>query len=363
MATTFNSARNSVERAGGSGDGLMRADRSIGGPWFDALLLWGSPALAFIFTVGWFALAAQLPPAANETAVAILAGAVAILTYAHLIAVAPRAYLNRDVFTRFPHRFVAVPLLLVLAFLVSPVLLVAGLVLAVFWDVHHSAMQTFGLGRIYDMKAGNDPLALRRVDMVLNAGLYIGPLVAGAALADHLAAFQSFGAVQWTALTEVPALAEGFGGWIRLGGILAWGAIILWAAHAYARAARAGYRVSAHKRALLLVTGTVSVAAWGLAPPLVAFIAINLFHAVQYFALVWLKEGKRIAALAGQRPRLRRAAWPLFVTACLGFGCLYWLAMQAGQADARFFLAPFIACSLLHFWYDGFVWSVRAKQV
>jgi hypothetical protein len=26
-------------------------------------------------------------------------------------------------------------------------------------------------------------------------------------------------------------------------------------------------------------------------------------------------------------------------------------------------LAPFIACSLLHFWFDGFVWSVRRSDV
>ena len=29
----------------------------------------------------------------------------------------------------------------------------------------------------------------------------------------------------------------------------------------------------------------------------------------------------------------------------------------------RWLLAPFIACSLLHFWFDGFVWSVRKRQV
>jgi hypothetical protein len=295
--------------------------------------------------------------------IGILAGAVAVLTYAHLIAVAPRAYLNPDVFSRFRLRLIAVPLMLVAAFLLSPTLLVAGIVAAVFWDVHHSAMQTFGLGRIYDMKAGNHPLALRRVDMALNAGLYIAPILAGASLMEHLAAFERFGAVDWGALTTVPALAEGIGGWIRLVGVLAWAGIVAWSVRAYSRAAAAGYRCSAHKRALLIVTGAVSVAAWGLAPPLVAFVAINLFHAVQYFALVWLKEGKRIAAVAGGNPRLSGIAWPLFLAFCLGFGLLYWVAMPGGEGGARFYLAPFIACSLLHFWYDGFVWSVRAKQV
>ncbi|HEY0117086.1 MAG TPA: hypothetical protein VGB54_15345 [Allosphingosinicella sp.] len=363
MATIFDQSGSQTHASAGSASELMRPDRSIGGPWFDAALLWGAPALAFLFTFAWFTCAAMLPTVAAETMIATLAAAVAILTYAHLIAVAPRAYLNRDVFARFSRRLVLVPLLLAGGFLLSPPLLVAGLVLAVFWDVHHSAMQTFGLGRIYDMKAGNDPLALRRVDMVLNSALYIGPILAGASLAEHVASFEKFAAVDWTFLTRVPALADGASGWIRAVGIVVSLGIVGWAALAYRRAARAGYRMSAQKRALLVTTASVSIAAWGFAPPLLAFIAINLFHAVQYFALVWLKEGRRIAGLLDSRPALRRAACPLFIAACLGFGLLYWLAMWAGATEARFFLAPFVACSLLHFWYDGFVWSVRAKQV
>lgn len=361
MATIFSSSGVAVSTA--EPDHVMRADRAIGGPRFDGLLLWGAPAWALLATLLWFAGAAYLPERAGEAMITILAAAVSILTYAHLIAVAPRAYLNRDVFARFRKRLIIVPLLLTAGFLLSPVLLVCGIVLAVLWDVHHSAMQTFGLGRIYDMKAGNDPLALRRIDMILNGALYIGPLLAGASLIVHAAAFRQFGAVDWSALTAVPDLTESAAGWFRMAGILAWIGIVGWAALAYRRAARAGYRMSAHKRALLGTTATVSIAAWGFAPPLVAFVAINLFHAVQYFALVYLKEGKRVAAVFEASPRLKQAAFPLFIAACLGFGLLYWLAMQAGEAGAHFYLAPFIACSLLHFWYDGFVWSVRAKQV
>jgi hypothetical protein len=344
-------------------DGLMRTDRSIGGPWFDAWLLWGQPAIAFLLTWGLLTLAGQLPTAQADAVAGAFLAFVAILTYAHLIAVAPRAYLNRDVFGRFPRRFVVVPLLLLASFALSPALLVIGMVLAVFWDVHHSAMQTFGLGRIYDLKAGNDPLVLRRVDMLLNAALYIGPIVAGASMIEHVRAFESFATIEWTVFTRAPALVEGWSGSVRAAGVAAWLIVVGIAALCYVRASRAGYRFSAHKKALLAVTATVSIAAWGLASPLVAFAAINLFHAVQYFALVWLKEGKRITALTDRRPRLRRAALPLFVLACFAFGAAYWLAMGAGAASASWFLAPFVTCSLLHFWYDGFVWSVRAKQV
>ena len=88
-----------------------------------------------------------------------------------------------------------------------------------------------------------------------------------------------------------------------------------------------------------------------------AFAMINLFHAVQYFAIVWLKEGGRIREKLRLAPG-RRIALPAFLALCGAFGLAYFAAQSF-----RLFMAPFVACSLLHFWYDSFVWSVRKKQV
>ena len=54
--------------------------------------------------------------------------------------------------------------------------------------------------------------------------------------------------------------------------------------------------------------------------------------------------------------------WPAaaFAGGCGLFGLGY-LAASSGKPGLV--LAPFVACSLLHFWYDGFVWSVRKRQV
>ena len=125
----------------------------------------------------------------------------------------------------------------------------------------------------------------------------------------------------------------------------------------YASERRRGYRLPAHKAALLLSTGGVSIAAWGFAPPFMAFAIVNLFHAMQYFAIVWLKEGGRIGERLRLAPR-RRIAFPIFFALCALFGVAYFAANSF-----KIVLAPFIACSLLHFWYDSFVWSVRKKQV
>ena len=236
-----------------------------------------------------------------------------------------------------------------------------GAVLAVFWDVHHSAMQTLGIARIYDMKAGNDPLELRRTDLRLNWILYVGPIAAGASLAVHMASFKAFAPLGWTGIASLPSLAEANVAYVREAAVALWQAIVGWAAFAYRAAFARGYRMPVHTLATIASAGLVSIAAWGFTNPVAAFAIINLFHAVQYFALVCLKEGKRIhagtARIGGDRLR-RRASLAVFLTLCLGFGIAY----QYGQG-LRWLGGLFVACSLLHFWYDSFVWSVRKKQV
>ena len=81
--------------------------------------------------------------------------------------------------------------------------MVIGSVLATFWDVYHSSLQTFGLGRLYDKIAGNDPRVGRRLDIALNLYIYAGPIAAGATLMDHVDDFAEFKAVS-SALSERP---------------------------------------------------------------------------------------------------------------------------------------------------------------
>jgi hypothetical protein len=336
---------------------LTDESRAIGGPLFDAFCFWGAPLLASLFVWLWASIALALPAAAGHAAIALLIGAIAILTFAHLIAVVPRAYLNRDVFGSNRLRLTIVPALLLAALFLSPTILVLGTLLVVFWDVHHTAMQNFGLGRIYDMKAGNDAHKLRRTDLMLNWALYVGPLAAGASLLSHFAGFGALATIDLGTLAAAPGVIEGHSGLVRDLAIAAWLGAILAAALCYAGEMRRGYRLPAHKAALLLTTGGVSIAAWGFAPPFMAFAIVNLFHAIQYFAIVWLKEGGRIREKLRLTPR-GRIGFPIFFGLCALFGIAYFAANSF-----KLLLAPFIACSLLHFWYDSFVWSVRKKQV
>lgn len=64
-----------------------------------------------------------------------------------------------------------------------------------------------------------------------------------------------------------------------------------------------------------------------------------------------------MTSFGGLKPRL---TLHLFLCGCVLLGIGYHFA---SIADLRWALAPFVACSLLHFWFDGFVWSVGKKQV
>jgi hypothetical protein len=335
--------------------GLNDPDRSIGGPQFDAILLWGSPLIASLLVWAWADMASVLPHRAGAAAISLMSVAIGVLTFAHLIAVVPRAYLNVEVFSAHRRRLTVVPVLLLLLLFLSPTALVIAAVLAVFWDVHHSAMQIFGLARIYDMKAGNDAAALRRTDLFLNWLLYVGPIGAGASLLAHLHELGRLDATPVALLTGAEGVAGIYANAIRMISFAAWALVLLFALASYLGERHHGYRMPPHKAALLLSTGMTSIVAWTLSPPFIAFAIVNLFHAVQYFALVWLKEGKRIGAHLG---RTHAPALILFLALCGGFGLAYHMAESFDVL-----LAPFIACSLLHFWYDSFVWSVRKKQV
>jgi hypothetical protein len=226
------------------------------------------------------------------TAAGLLVGTI---TGAHLAAVFFRSHGNPQVFARHRLRFVALPILAFAAMMTSAWAACVATVLVTFWDAYHSALQTFGLGRIYDRNVGNDPRAGRWLDLGLNVLLYLGPIVAGATMLAHFQRFDVFEEVRAPALAAVPAhMAARHGSIAR--GVLAAGALYLAVYVAgYARLHRRGHRFSAHKVLLFSTTGLVSIWAWGFNPWGQAFFIMNLFHAVQYLALVWWSEGRRIA--------------------------------------------------------------------
>jgi hypothetical protein len=135
---------------------------------------------------------------------------------------------------------------------------------------------------------------------------------------------------------------------------------LVYYAVAYWRLHRRGYRISAPKVVLLASTAGCSIYTWGFNTFGEAFFIMNFFHALQYFALVWWTERKNMVSLfrLGGTRWAHGLAFGLFLAIALGFGI--W-AEFFGNSDVAVNVT--LVVSIMHFWYDGFIWSVRRRQV
>ncbi|MBK7535431.1 MAG: hypothetical protein IPI49_08625 [Myxococcales bacterium] len=295
----------------------------------------------------------------EDTAVGFFLGAT---IHAHLVAVFVRSHGNASIRRLYPWRFFAVPLALYLAIVGSVWIAVAATVVATWWDVWHSGAQTFGFARIYERNAGTAPELGRRLDFWLNQLLYAGPILAGATLVDHLESFEDFGKLRAALfspeLAAVPSQVLGHRGALAWAVVGLGSAFLLGYVAAYWRWWRQGWRPSWIKVWLLSSTAAVSIYSWGWNSWGQAFLIMNLFHAVQYLGLVWAMEGRTFAAWLRLR-RHPRAALAVFV----GSVALYGLGTQLLDADLTALWAITLVVSLMHFWYDAFVWSVRKAQI
>lgn len=333
------------------------------GLWGDAFLLIGAPLLALVAGV----LVAETAPSTYSFMMGESPNRVAhlvmfIFTMAHLAAVFFRSHGNPKIFALFPYRFTVVPLVLFTAMCLSQWVLVSVIVVGVWWDVYHSSAQTFGLCRIYDMKQGNSPEAGRQLDFWLNILLYCGPILAGVTLFDHLHSFDSYKRVGATFYESLPAIATSYQPLIRYAMLGVGVPFLAYYVYSYSRLAREGYKISPQKTALLASTGFVSIITWGFNSFGEAFFIMNFFHALQYFAIVWWSEKKNITRLFGYENAKNgmRRAFLLFLTLPLMFGAV---AAMAGNWNNQILINVQLVVSIMHFWYDGFIWSVRKKQV
>lgn len=280
---------------------------------------------------------------------------------AHLVAVFFRSHGNPSLFRSYPLRFIAAPVLLYAAMMTSMWALIGVTVLAVFWDVYHSAMQTFGLARIYDRNHGNDPVAGRRLDFLLNQLLYVGPIIGGATMLAHFNKLKLFEEAGTKFFNAIPAFMKTNQRYFTWALLAAGTLFLIYYVLAYWSLYKRGYKISFLKVYLLASTGLCSIYTWGFNSWGEAFFIMNMFHAVQYLGLVWWSEGRSLRGLM----RLERAkiggavALALFLLSSFAYGC--WAEVVDQDNDALWCITQVVA--IMHFWYDGFIWSVRKQQI
>jgi hypothetical protein len=286
----------------------------------------------------------------------------------HLFLVYFRSHANPKIFWQYPQRFVAVPAGLLLIGACSPVALGVMALVAVWWDVYHSSMQTFGFGRIYDSKQKNSATVGRSLDYWMNLFVYLGPILAGVHFLDHVQA--SLARLQFLTregnwmntllLGDTPDFLSRHQIYLTAA-VLAIGIPFgIYYVYSYYRLQQQGYHVSWQKVWLMVITSSVSIYCWGFHSVIDGFWVANFFHALQYFAIVCFAERANLTDLF--RLNSLSYGWVIAVFWVVTFGLIYGLwssLIMSGNWAVSFA----VTISLLHFWYDGFIWSVKKKMV
>ena len=274
-----------------------------------------------------------------------------------------RAYGDRALFERFKWRFIFAPLFLLVVCVAFFWWDLKGIVLVVFfWGVWHGLMQTYGFCRIYDAKAGTFDALTRRLDFAMCV-IWFATAVALSPyrLSDTLDTFYMCGG------PFIPPSVIDYGQQFML--FAATTVTVLFLFH-FGRMWIIGKGASPVKIALLVT----SIAFWWYCNNLVANILVGIalfevFHDVQYLSLVWIYNRNRVekdSNIGGfMRFVFRRSGSlvGLYVGLVFAYGSLSFFNAHLGVDTVKRILTGVVTAStLLHFYYDGFIWKVRERS-
>ncbi len=295
--------------------------------------------------------------------------AASVLTHAHVLLVFARSHLNVTVFKRYKYRFTVIPFMLLIAMWVSPIVFGLMGIIGVYWDEWHSLMQTFGFGRIYDGKKGNDPLAGRKLDMGM---AFVVGLLPNIILLTYLPDTQVNGAL--VEYLEMPIMVVKQHGWLitsaRIPLILLGIGYTLFYIYSYNKLIKNGYQYSKAKFALFAVTGVTTIL-------ISCFYTIadgvffgNIYHALQYIYIVYASEKSNLTEIAVKKEEAgirlekkdHRIGILLFFLLIIPMIFIFAGLRQVTQ-KMEYVAAFWLLTSLMHFWFDGFIWSVRRQDI
>lgn len=274
-----------------------------------------------------------------------------------------RAYGDRALFDRFKIRFIVTPLVLLVVCIWSSLYNIHAIQLvALVWGIWHGMMQTYGFCRIYDAKASAKAAARARADLALCFAWFLAAvLLSPMRFRTLLDLYYESGGLVIPA-TVVTAT--------RAAIVLALALVTIAFLWRQWRDWRSGRGVSPVKIALLVS----SIAFWwycnnGVQNILVGVALFEVFHDVQYLAIVWIYNRRRVEKDESIRGFMRfvfRRSGSLigvYVGLVLAYGSI---ALTTSGVSAEWIRHGLIgvvtASALLHFYYDGFIWKVRETQ-
>jgi len=293
-----------------------------------------------------------------------------------------RAYGDRELFLRFRWRFLlAPPLAFALALLFTPPNALASALhlpwkhlhglelILLFWGTWHGLMQIYGFMRIYDVRLGIDDRLSSRLDHALCLIVF----VAGVVFSDA----RVFGIANGMWQSGLPLFGPEWLYWTRvIVGIAGIGILLAYFANLYARWRR-GQPLSWLK---LLLVGTTGWFYWYTGRlstnVLIGLAMFEIFHAVQYYAIVWIYN-RRLLQRAGNRFGLLgflfRDRWTMlgfYLASIAAYGSIRYfsdstsgyLYLVGTEETHQWLLSLFVASSILHFYFDGFIWKVSEQK-
>src|SRR5436190_2740751 len=274
-----------------------------------------------------------------------------------------RAYGDRALFQRFKYRFIFAPIFLVVVCTAFFLWDLKGIVLVAFiWGVWHGMMQTYGFGRIYDAKVGSFAALTRRLDFAL-CGIWFATavLLSSQRMTDTLDSYYSAGGpfippgLLRAAQQALLALA------LVVAGLFLANFIRMWIS---------GKRPNPVKLVLLIT----SISFWWYCNNLVSNLLVGIalfevFHDVQYLSLVWIYNRNRVEKDQNIGGFMRfifarsGSLVGLYLGLIFAYGSLAYFNSQLQIETIKRVLTGVVAAStLLHFYYDGFIWKVRESS-
>lgn len=274
-----------------------------------------------------------------------------------------RAYGDQALFRRFRVRLIFAPLFFITITTWSAYLNLNFLFLLVaLWGSWHWMMQVFGFARIYDAKGEPGARFSARLDQMLCL-LWFGmcAFVLNQALPIYVDRFYQSGG---------PRLPAGAFAWFSRVWFVVTVALTLFYVIHTLRAARNGRPPNPLKLVFIAVTFVyLRYTASLIDQPVVGYAMFQIWHDIQYLAIVWLFNLNRARTSFEAGPFIRFLFRPrailvaAYVCLCLAFGSLThaWRLFE-NATMARVAFAFVIAMALLHYYLDGFIWKIREKE-
>ncbi|MCD6024358.1 MAG: yrrB 4 [Fibrobacteria bacterium] len=284
-----------------------------------------------------------------------------------------RAYADPGLFRRYKLRFTLVPALLLLVCALYSYLDLNALVLAtVAWGTWHGAMQINGFARIYDARVGSIAPATARLDAWM--------CIAWFGFAILCSPAKQFSLVTPFYLSGGPLIPPAAFGIVRF----AWGAATAAITLGFALNAFRQWRAGNPPNPVKLLVMAASFAFWWYCTAwpeslILGVLMWEIFHDIQYNALVWRFQRQRVddGLGAGRIERaLFRPGWGRLALYAALIGVYGYIGVAAsfsdintpekmllGASGPQWLLRITLASALLHFYYDGFIWRIRRQEI